>query len=220
MNLLDRNNYELNIKSNSNNLTSNGDENIVNYLTNVEKITVSILQDVYIYSQNLQNFLECNQFQSNDDVIYYMMIKRLEIISELFYKSITNHLSFYNCEYGICSKLIKPVEIECGKTTTIKHYRMLKTFGSRMIQSTINVATLDNISIHKIIDENIVVGYNILIGELTYTININSKPKNSHASIIDTINAIKNILDDIEISLDTNIEYIKKCLSNFKTNIK
>lgn len=216
----DRSDYELNIKSILNNSMSNSEENIINFLTNIEKIIKCILQDVYIYSKNLQSFLECVQlqFQSNNETTHYMIIKKLEAISDLFYKSVTNHLSIQNCEYGICNKLIKPVEPEYGKTTTIKHYGSKKTFGSRQIQNTINVATLDNISVHKIIDENIVTGYNMMIGELTYVININSK--NNHASIIGIINDIKNILDDIEISLDTNIEYIKKCVFVFTTHIK
>jgi hypothetical protein len=211
--------HELNIKTDS--IMPNQDkkeENVINFLTNVKNITMCILQDVYTYSNNLQDFLQYYQNLSGDDLILHMMVKRLEIISELFYKSVINHLSVYSCEYGINNKLIKPVDPECGKTTTIKHFGMKKTFGSRQMQNTINVGTLDNISIHKVIDENIVISYNVMIGELTYVIDINSK--NVHMNIIDIANAIQNILEDIEISLNTNIEYIKKCIFVFKTNIK
>lgn len=215
---MNRNDFELNIKTNINTpKTNEKGQHIITFLETFEKIIRRLLQDVYTYADNLHKILEYYQNHDND-MIFEMIVKRFHVISELFYKSVKNHLSISSDEYGITEKIIKDTN-ECrGKTTTLKYYGTKKSYGTIQIQNTINVATLDNISIESIYDDNDVIGYNIMIGELAYVININLK--NDDENIINIVNNVLNILEDIEISFTTNIEYIKKCVSVFETNIK
>ena len=218
MSFLNRDEYELNMKSHKNEYKPNKkQEYIIIFLELFEKVIRRLLKDVYTYMNNLHKFLEIYQSCSNIE-FYEIMENHLITISELFYKSMKNHLSISNNEYGISDKIIKEVNCDFGKTTTIKYCGTKKSYGVINIQNTINVATLDNITINKIVNkkDDKVLGYDVMIGELNYKIDINLKNEN----INDIINKIINNLEDIEICFESNIEYIKKCVSIFETNIK
>jgi hypothetical protein len=191
--------------------------NISNYLDDIKLIFERILKDVYLYNENLSEFiLYCQKYDKNNEIMANIMRKKLKIISELFYKSVINHLSIINSDHGFGDRLIKPIK-EHEKINVVKYCGMKKLYGEKYIQTSINVATIDNMTIKKICEKSMV-GYKLDIGNMEYFFDENYK---FHIkSINEIIDEKKNILENIEISLTTNIDFIKKYKNAFLTNIK
>lgn len=191
----------------------NKEIDIINYLDNAKLVLERILKDVYLYNDNLSEFiLHCQKYDKNNDIIENIMIKKFDIISELFYKSVTNHLSIINDEYGFGGKIIKPVT-KNEQVNIVKYCGVKKLYGEKYIQMISNVANIDNITFEKSIE-----GYILYIGKMTFF--GNEKSNISLKNISDIINNKKNILENIEILLMTNIDFIKKYKNAFLSNIK
>lgn len=200
----------------------NKEKDIINYLDNIKLIFERILKDIYLYNENLSEFVfYCQKFDKNNKTMIDIMIKKLKIISELFYKSIINHLSIINNEHGFGEKLIKSVKNK-EYTNVIKYCCLKNVYGEKYIQVSSNVATIDNITIEKIFgDKKSIIGYNFIIGKMTYFLNENyDNIIENIENIENIINNKKNILENIEISLMTNIDFIKKSKNAFLLNIK
>jgi hypothetical protein len=197
----------------------NKEIDIINYLDNIKLIFERILKDIYLYNENLSDFiLYFQKYDKNNEIMENILIKKFKTISELFYKSVTNHLSIINNEYGFGDKLIKSVK-ENDEVNIIKYSGMKKLYGEKYIQVISNVATIDNISIEKNFNsEKSIIGYNIYIGKLTFL--FNEKYNNFMENISDIISEKKNTLENIEISLISNIDFIKKYKNAFLINIK
>jgi hypothetical protein len=201
---------------------------IVNYLDNIKLIFERLLKDVYLYNENLSEFvLYYQKYDKNNEIMSNIMIKKLKIISELFYKSVINHLSIINSDHGFGDRLIKPVK-EQEQINVIKYCGIKKLYGEKYIQTTINVATIDNMTIKKIFDteknnvenctQKSIIGYKLNIGKMEYFFDENYEI--CIKSINEIIDEKKNILENIENSLATNIDFIQKYKNAFLTNIK
>jgi hypothetical protein len=169
-------------------------DNIINHLENIKLIFKRIIGDINMYKKNL--------------ILYNYCLTKMHIyISDIFYKSVINHLSFVNNMYGTDERLIKNVSV-CEKSNIIKYFYSKNLAKSNSMQTKIiNVATIDNMSIEKSI-----MGYKICIGKMNYNITVDIKN-------IENIEKINDILDDLEISLITNIEFIEKYKNAFLENI-
>lgn len=190
--------------------------NIVSFLQNTKKIFNRILLDVHTYQDLLTEYFNKHETHINDK---NNAIKKLKIISEIFYKSFFNHLSVVNIDNGF-EKLIKSVAVN-EKENTIKYRGLIKIFGEKYTQTNITVATIDNISINKIYDEkNIksIIGYELCIGKNKYF--MDEIYENNINNIDIFIENRKIILENIEISLITNIDFITKYYNAFLMNIK
>jgi hypothetical protein len=207
-----------------NDKNANNINEIANYLDNIKLIFERLLKDVYLYNENLSDFIIYYQkYDKNNEIMANIMIKKLKIISELFYKSVINHLSIINSKHGFGERLIKEVkEQDNERMNVIRYCGMKKLYGEKYIQTTINVATIDNISIKKILNnknsaKESIIGYQLNIGKMEYFLDENYEIR------IENINKIidekKNILENIENSLTTNIDFIQKYKNAFLANI-
>jgi hypothetical protein len=193
---------------------------IISYLDTAKSIYEILLKDIYIYNDNLTEFLLYYQkFDKQNDIILEILIKNIKILTELLFKSISNHLSVMKSSYGFGEKIIKPVKEE-ENNNIIKYNGIKKVYGTKYIQTSINVATIDNISIEKC-GEKSIEGYKFSIGNIEYF--LDEKWENIIKDIKKTekfINERKNILENIEISLMTNIDFIAKYKNAFLESIK
>lgn len=229
---------------------------LIELLEMIKSLYERLTKDVCLYAKELQKLQDYYQrFDLNNDAMLEVMKTRLEKLLILFYTVLLNHLSATTNVRGIGEKIIKPVKQEYGTSTTIKYQNICKTSaeyngannsrytGCRdfmKIQTTINIATYDNISIAKIFEDNVPKGYVLTIGKLTYNIlNYNTlelkhtvRVESSYnfpydevekltTTSIETLyefvdNQIRT-LGDVESCLVTNIEYVNKYLKKFKT---
>ena len=103
------------------------------------------------------------------------------------------------------------------------------------VQTTVNIATYDNISITKIVEDDIFKGYLLTIGKLSYSINNYADIANLKETVTNDFDEMEKIttnsldalyefidnqmktLGDIETMLVTNIEYVNKYIKKFKS---
>ena len=241
-----------------------GENKLTGLLKTAQCVYMRLDKDVcqYVFELGkLQDYFQ--RFNLEDEVMFEAMIKRYNQLSEYLFVTLVNHLSITTNVRGIGEKIIKPVKQEYGTTTTIKYQNIckpcvncskceeetkdnLKTnrfVGCRdmmKVQTTVNIATYDNISITKIVEDDIFKGYLLTIGKLSYTVNNYNEIKNLKETVmsqtndndfeevdkittnsIDTLyefidNQIR-VLGDIEAMLVTNIEYVNKYIKKFKS---
>lgn len=244
---------------------------LIDLLTTVKSLYERLTKDVCQYAKVLVTFQDYYQrFDLNNAIMLRIMNKKLNKLLNLFYISIVNHLSVTTNVRGVGDKIIKPVKQEYGTTTTIKYQNICKLCSVcngcsqeqiiknnksgecdksgecrdfLKVQTTINVATYDNISIVANIDNDIIKGYILTIGKLSYHINNYSElkdlkkiirvPKNnsdndvpyeeiervttsSIDSLYEFIDEQIKILGDVEMVLVINIEYITKYIKKFQ----
>lgn len=244
---------------------SHDSNKLIELLQTVKSLYERLTKDVCQYARELEKFQDYYQrFDLNNDVMLRIMNLKLSKLLTLFYISIANHLSVTTNVRGIGEKIIKPVKLEYGTTTTIKYQNICKSctdcdkcdkvsdnvakqfstdrfVGSRdllKVQTTVNIATYDNISIVKIIEDDVNMGYLITIGKLSYRINnygsmqqlkgvVINQPDESSKEKITTksIDLLYEFIDnqigtlaDVETVLVTNIEYVNKYIKKFKSN--
>jgi hypothetical protein len=189
--------------------------NIVHFLEYAKQILERILGDVQLYENYFDNIISDISISEHNSLENEYIIKKLQKISEIFYKSIVNHLSIVNTENGF-EKIIKNVTKE-EKNITIKFNGMKKLYGEKYIQTNLVVGSIDNISINPMILEESIIGYEFCIGKNKYLID------EKYDKYIKDINILikekKNIIENIEISLITNIDFISKYINAFLTNI-
>lgn len=171
-------------------------------LVTVKVLYERLTKDVCQYARELEKFQDYYQrFDLNNEDMFLIMHKKIDILLELFFISVSNHLSISTNVKGVGEKIIKPVK-DYGKSTTIKYQNICKTcadcdkksyelchsknrfVGCRdflKVQTTINVATYDNISIFKLfsIDCKSLLGYVIEIGNLQYNLRNYTAIKNT-----------------------------------------
>lgn len=240
----------MDICKNNNNCSNNcsHDPNKIIALLETAKILYERLaKDVYMYVKELeksQNYYQ--NFDLNSENMMNVMKLRLNFLIKTFASTFSNHLSVTANVKGIGEKIIKPVQQEYGTTTTIKYQNACsscinkngfiskKINDTLKIQTTINVATYDNISVNPIIDNSTGtdLGIAITIGKLTYNVNnyetlnllyvIGGNESVEKVTVV-SINTLFNFVDqqvkilgDIETSLLTNVEYINKYIKKFK----
>lgn len=248
------------------NKCSQNPNKLINLLLTIKSVYERLAKDVCQYAQQIETFQDYyHQFNLNNDEMLTVMIKRFNKISELFYITFLNHLSGTTNVHGVGEKIIKPATQEYGTTTTMRYqnisslcsdcgdckkkkcYGKDKSFGckdSLKIQTTINIATYDNISIlENLDDDDVLNGYIITIGKLSYTINnynglqikktvrvprtnhdidndvpyleVDRVTQTSIEELYEFIDLQIKILGDIEMSLSTNINYIDRYLKKF-----
>jgi hypothetical protein len=172
-----------------------------------------LTKDIFQYAYQLENFQDYYQkFDLNDETMLRVMNLKLNKLSNLFFNTLSNHLSVKTNVRGIGEKVIKPIKQEYGTSTTVKYQNMCggccihndknvtsKFIGLRdqlKVQTTINVTTYDNISLDKILHNNSVTGYQITVGKLSYLVN--------NFNSID--NLMKSVqLDEFELSEQNKI---------------
>lgn len=250
------------------NKCSHNPNKLINLLLNIKSVYERLTKDVCQYAQQIESFQDYyNQFDLNDDDMLAVMIKRLKKFSELFYITFFNHLSGTSNVHGVGEKIIKPATQEYGTTTTMRYQNICKicsdcsdckkkkchgkdrSFGckdSLKVQTTINIATYDNISIvENLDDDDVLNGYTITIGKLSYSVdNYNGLQIKKTVRVPRTVSNIDDdlpymevervtptsveelyefidiqikILGDIEMSLATNINYIDRYIKKFLT---
>lgn len=244
--------------------------NLIDMMETVKSIYERIAKDVCQYAKELEKFqIYYQKYNLNDDVMLNVMYLKLDRLLNLFYTSVYNHLSVTTNVRGIGDLIIKPVRQEYGTSTTLKYQNICdssnpnkptNTFNNTFntvsakqkikVQTTVSVATYDNMSIDKIINcnNNSFGGYELVVGKLSYKIkNYQSIPNiKNMVDVLDTciddnlygytqVEAVtsKSIellydfvdeqietLSDIEMLLMTNIDYINKYIKRFLSNIK
>lgn len=245
---------------------SHDSNKLVELLETVKSLYERIASDICQYAKELEKFQDYYQrFNLNSDVMYEVMHTKLDKLLVLFYTAVHNHLSITTNVKGIGDKIIKPVRQDYGTSTTVKYQNICRTCnkcnnsqginsvrfsGNRdklKVQSTINIATYDNVSIDKVTENNSFIGYLFTIGKLSYMVNnyrglgsikhvVNILDTNMNDNVYEVIqketltaesiellyefidNQIKT-LGDIETILVTNIEYVDKYIKKFKTNV-
>ena len=209
---------------------------MIDMLLTAKSIYERLTKDVCQYAKEIEKFQEYYQhFNLNDTDMYNVMHKRLNKLLELFYISVSNHLSITTNVKGIGEKIIKPVKPEYGTSTTLKYQNICKLCNNcsvcnnknkfigcmdyLKVQMTINIATYDNISIKKIMEDTNenncnLTGYLLEIGCLSYELKNYSELeiKNKINQIIYDNNNCplivdnKNILEIVEKITDNSIE--------------
>jgi hypothetical protein len=195
----------------SKNKCSHDPGKIIDMLLTIKSLYDRLTKDVCQYARELETFQEYYQrFDINNEDMFDIMNKKLNQLLNLFYVAVTNHLSVTTNVKGLGEKIIKPVKPEYGKSTTLKYQNICKTcsdcndctksankcaskdrfMGCRdflKVQSTLNVATYDNISITKLVNSSFVLlGYTLLIGNLSYELRNYTKVDN-----------IKNVVQEV-----------------------
>lgn len=226
---------------------------IIEFLISVRDIYNRLTKDIRQYAKELEKFQDFSQrYDINNDTMLELMYSKLDKILNLFNIIFSNHLSITTSVRGIGDMIIKPVKQEFGTSTTIKYQnicnsnnKLLSNLDNLTVQTTINVATYDNITIEPIFENNALTGYFIIIGKLSYVLSNFHKLKNikklirvvknnntnnlqeifeqkekittnSIDIIFEFIDNQVNILADIESSLVSNIEYLNKYIIKFK----
>ena len=215
-----------------------------------------LVKDVCIYAKELQKFQDYYQrFDLNNDTMLTVMMTRLEKMLVLFYAAFVNHLSVTTSVRGLGEKVIKPVRQEYGTSTTIRYQNICKTCtecsnsceksssqGNKYIscrdllkvQTTINIATYDNISITLLTDDDVFLGYTITVGKLSYDVLNYNGLTLKHTVVDENVQSVEKlttdsietlfefaddqikILADVEASLVANIEFIDKYLKKLR----
>jgi hypothetical protein len=214
-------------------------------------------KDIIQYTFEIGKFQEYYQrFDLNNYDMLELMKKNYNSIANMLYLNMQNHLSMTTNVTGLGEKIIKPVNDISGITTTLKYQNVFKScsdcdtglsalkhsyskdreYGERnfyKIKTTTNIATYDNISITQSLENNIVIGYILTIGELSYEIK-NTKNSSilpyitiSNNTDYITANSIEHLfnfidceiknLSDALTALNINIEYVNKYIKNFET---
>jgi hypothetical protein len=247
------------------NKCSHNPNKLINLLLTIKSVYERLAKDICQYAQQIETFQEYyHQFDLNDDTMLAVMVKRLKKISELFYITFFNHLSGTVNVNGVGEKIIKPATQEYGTTTTMRYQNICKicsdcsncnkkkchgkdrSFGckdSLKVQTTINIATYDNVSIVENLDDDVLIGYTIVIGKLSYNIDnysglqlrktvrvprtdsdsdddlpyieVERVTQTSIDELYEFIDLQIKVLGDIEMSLATNINYIDRYIKKF-----
>jgi len=250
------------------NKCSNNPAKLINLLLTIKSVYERLTKDVCQYAQEIESFQDYyHQFDLNDNAMLTVMVKRLNKLLDLFYITFLNHLSGTTNVTGVGWKIIKPVRQEYGTTTTMRYQNICKlcsdcgdckkkicrgkdkSFGckdSLKVQTAINVATYDNVSIVKNLDDDELLGYTIIVGKLSYNIdNYESLqikknvriPKESDSDddtpyvevmrvtqtsiseLYEFIDSQIKVLGNVEMSLATNINYVNRYIKKFQTII-
>lgn len=240
---------------------------LLEMLLTIKTIYERLAKDVCQYAKEIETFQQYyQQFDLNNNTMLTIMKTRLNKLLGLFYVIFLNHLSATMTVTGIGEKIIKPVRSEYGTTTSIRYQNICKlcsdctgnkkkchgrdkSFGCKdylKVQTTINIATYDNISIEKHFDCDDLLGYTITIGKLSYNIDNYDRlelkrivriPKTADdccdlpytevlkvtPTAIDSlflfIDDQIQILGDVEMSLSININYIDRYIKKFQNII-
>ena len=230
-----------------------GENKLTGLLKTAQCVYMRLDKDVcqYVFELGkLQDYFQ--RFNLEDEVMFEAMIKRYNQLSEYLFVTLVNHLSITTYVEGVGEKVIRPVAGQTY-TTTLKYQNVSKrctgcdecmngvlaTRASNRyygcsdvirVQYSKNVATYDNMSVHKNYNGPNVVGYTIKLGDLQYTIkNGNSLPikKNeciSQKNITDLFKLIDTEitnLGDIQRMIRSNINFIDKYIKKFtKLNLQ
>ena len=222
------------------------DPNKVKDLLSVTKCLFErLIKDVTQYARELEKFQEYYQRYDvvYDPNMYPIMLNRLTQTLTLFYVAFHNHLATKANVRGIGEQIIKPPWCDCNNntiaSTTIRYQNILKVctecrqkarcdhvFSAcrdyLKVQSTINVATYDNINISvptTLTSDGSASECIITVGNLNYTLsNFPSStlcsPSDIHNLYVHVDSQIK-ALAGLENALTINVEYIKKYLCKF-----
>lgn len=161
---------------------------LIELLDTVKSLYERLIGDVCQYAEELEKFQDFYQrFNLNNETMFDVMNTKLNRLLTLFYIVVHNHLSITTSVKGIGDKIVKPVKQEYGTSTTLLYQNLCKSCdkcdtdiggikfsGFRenrlKVQSTISIATYDNISIEKMLDNGLFLGYLLTIGKLSYPI--------------------------------------------------
>lgn len=224
-----------------NDCSSSGSKKIIDLLESARDIYIMLINDVCRYAKLLNSLQEYFKIKEIDDDFIIDIIKyKLKKNTESFYWSFVGHLSITTNVAGIGDKVIKPVNCINGTITTIKYQNVSKNCSECIsrkkkinehninngiyklndylnVQKPLIVATYDNVSIDHIYNDDLLVGYEIKIGKLTYEIYfisdclLSDKITNrSLKNIYDFVHSMAKTLADLEYSLQINTNYIKK----------
>ena len=208
-----------------------------------------LIKDVSQYVRELSKFQDYYQRYDvvYDSNIYYTMTTRLTNTLELFFVAFNMHLSTKTNVKGIGQQIINPPwcnsDNEIVYSTTIKYQNVIKSCNDcnkcrrinksncecgtgyasmkdyLKVQSTINVATYDNISISvpsTMTSDGSASDCTITVGNLTYT--LTNFPSSTLCSPSDITNLYIHvdkqikILSSLQNALETNVHYIDKYL--------
>lgn len=240
-------------------------DKIIDLLKTVKIIYERLSKDVYHYAKELEKFQDYYQrYDLNNGIMLKIMEEKLNKILHLFFVSVKNHISITTNVKGIGERIIKPVKEEYGTTTTIKYQNICKICMSDYnfnngdvncslsksrfsgignilkVQSTINIATYDNISIEKYYDNCTFIGYILTIGKLSYIIgnfnmvkkfkthiscdnqdNVSSCITNSSSTATADNNKItSNIIESLFLFVDQQIQTLGDIEITLTTNIE
>ena len=211
-----------------NNKNSYDKEKIIDMLNMTKLVYERIEKDNLHYLNNLvnlQDYLE--RYDLNDEFMFEMFEKKYDMILELYYICVCNHLNIKNNVNGIGEKIIKPVTNKL-KTTTIKFQNINEIHNNDIfnlsnninVESTKIVATYDNFCIEKQFKNDKLYLYKIKIGKLEYDFKCSSELKelqninikdNYHVYIDNQINKF----GEIQRMIQSNIKFIKRYLNKF-----
>jgi hypothetical protein len=224
-----------------------GENKLTELLKTAKSVYTRLDKDVcqYVFELGkLQDYFQ--KFNLEDEIMFEAMVRRYNQLSEYLFVTLANHLSITTHVEGVGEKVIRPVT---GKTytTTLKYQNVFKKctgcnecmkgvlatrasnkyYGASdviRVQYSKNVATYDNMSIHKNYNGSNIIGYTIKLGDLQYIIkNGNSLPikknecisQKNIADLFKMIDTETTNLGDIQRMIRSNINFIDKYISKF-----
>jgi hypothetical protein len=212
-----------------------------------------LIKDVAQYAREMSKFQDYYQRYDvvYDPNMYPVMLNRLTETLTLFYVAFHNHLATKASVRGIGEQIIKPPWCDSNNnvvpSTTIKYQNIIKicdkctkcqkqncncgngfsSFKDHLkVQSTINVATYDNVDISvpsTMTSDGSASECVVTVGNLNYTLanfpsSILCTPSDISVLYIHVDKQIRT-LSALENALTTNVDYINKYLRKFNANL-